>query len=121
MLQLRHPISLLALLVMLGVLRRYSSPSPVGADAPDVVFSAIRAEAILGDLLQENLPHVAGSPYNTVVRNRIVAHLESSGYEPEFQSRFHCNPMFGSCSPVENIIAVRPGLEGKHAVLFTAH
>lgn len=123
MLQLRHPISLLviALLVMLGVLRSYSTPSPVGADAPDVVFSAIRAEAILGDLLQENLPHVAGSPYNTVVRNRIVAHLESSGYEPEFQSRFHCNPMFGSCSPVENIIAVRPGLEGKHAVLLTAH
>jgi hypothetical protein len=123
MLRLRHPISLLAisLLVMLGVLRSYSSPAPVEADAPDVVFSAIRAEAILRDLLPENLPHVSGSTYNTVVRNRVVSHLESSGYEPQFQSRFHCNPMFGSCSPVENIIAVKPGSEGKHAVLVTAH
>ena len=123
MLRLRHPVSLLliCLLVMFGVLRSYSSPSPVEADAPDVVFSAIRAEAILRDLLPENIPHVAGSAYNTVVRNRVVSHLESSGYEPQFQSRFHCNPMFGSCSPVENIIAVKPGSEGKYAVLLTAH
>ncbi len=123
MLRLRHPISLLviSLLVMLGVLRSYSAPAPVEADAPDVVFSAIRAEAILRDLLPENLPHVSGSPYNTVVRNRVVSHLESSGYEPQFQTLFHCNPMFGSCSPVENIIAIKPGSEGKHAVLVTAH
>ena len=123
MLRLRHPVSLLiiSLLVMFGVLRSYSSPAPVEADAPDVVFSAIRAEAILRDLLPENMPHVSGSPYNTVVRNRVVSHLESSGYEPQIQSRFHCNPMFGSCSPVENIIAVKPGSEGKNAVLVTAH
>ena len=75
-------------------------------------FRPIRAEAILGDLLQENVPHVSGSPYNTVVSNRVVAHLESSGYEAQIQSRFHCNPEFGSCSPVENIIAVKPGSEG---------
>ena len=123
MLRLRHPVSLLiiCLLVMFGVLRSYSPPSPVGADAPDVVFSALRAEAILRDLLQENMPHVSGSPQNTVVRNRVVSHLESSAYESQFQSRFHCNPMFGSCSPVENIIAVKPGSEGKSAVLLTAH
>jgi hypothetical protein len=123
MLRLRHPISLLVicLLVLMGVLRSYSSPSPVGADAPDVVFSAIRAEAVLRDLLPENLPHVSGSPFNTVVRNRVVSNLESAGYEPQFQSRFHCNPMFGTCSPVENIIAVKPGSEGKYAVLLTAH
>jgi hypothetical protein len=123
MLRLRHPVSLLliSLLIMFGVLRSYTPPSPVGADAPDVVFSALRAEAILRDLLPENLPHVSGSPYNTVVRNRVVSHLESAGYEAQFQSRFHCNPMFGSCSPVENIIAVKPGSEGKYAVLLTAH
>ncbi len=123
MLRLRHPISLLliAILVLAGVLRSFSTPSPVGDDAPDVVFSAVRAEAILGDLLQERLPHVAGSPYNTVVRNRIVAQLESFGYTPQFQSRFHCNPMFGSCSPVENVYAVKPGAAGKNAVLLTAH
>jgi hypothetical protein len=123
MLKLRHPISLLViiLLVMAGVLRSYSTPSPVGADAPDVVFSADRAEAILRDLLPENMPHVSGSPYNTVVRNRVVANLQSAGYEPRLQSKFHCNPMFGSCSPVENVIAVKPGSEGKYAVLLTAH
>ena len=123
MLNLRHPISLLviSLLVMFGVLRSYSTPGPVGADAPDVVFSAVRAEAILGDLLKENVPHVSGSPENTVVKNRIVAHLESSGYQAQIQPRFHCNPEFGSCSPVENIIAVKPGSEGEHAVLITTH
>lgn len=123
MLRLRHPIALLliCLLVFFGVLRSYTPPSPVGADAPDVVFSAIRAEAILHDLLKENLPHVAGSPYNRVVRNRAVAQLEAAGYEVEIQSRFHCNPMFGSCSPIENVIAVKPGSTGEHAVLLTAH
>ncbi|MCJ7815580.1 MAG: M20/M25/M40 family metallo-hydrolase, partial [Xanthomonadales bacterium] len=106
---------------MFGVLRSFSTPAPIGADAPDVVFSSVRAEAILDNLLQERMPHVSGSASNTVVRNRIVAQLESFGYTPEFQTRFHCNPMFGSCSPVENIIAVKPGVEGKNAVLLTAH
>jgi len=123
MLRLRHPISLLLIcaLVMLGVLRSFSAPEPVGADAPDVEFSALRSEAILRDLLQDGVPHVAGSPSNLVVRNRIVSHLESSGYPVEIQSRFHCNPLFGACSPVDNIIAIKPGSEGKNAVLITAH
>jgi len=123
MLRLRHPISLLviAILIMFGVLRSFSTPAPMGADAPDVVFSSMRAEVILDDLLQERVPHVSGSAANTVVRGRIVAQLESFGFTPEVQSRFHCNPMSGSCSPVENIIAVKPGVEGKNAVLLTAH
>jgi hypothetical protein len=123
MLRLRHPVSLLLIsaLVLLGVLRTFSAPDPVRADAPDVEFSAVRAEAILRDLLQDGVPHVAGSPYNFVIRKRIVSHLESAGYEVEFQSLFHCNPLFGVCSPVENIIAVKPGSEGKNAVLLTAH
>jgi hypothetical protein len=123
MLRLRHPVSLLVIfvLVLLGVLRSYSPPSPVGADAPDVVFSASRAEAILGELLQENVPHVAGSPHNQVVRDRIIAQLEAAGYKPEVQSRFHCSPIAGSCSPVENIIAVKPGSSGGAAVMLTAH
>jgi len=123
MLRLRHPISLfgITLLILFGVLRSYTAPSPVGADAPDVVFSAVRALAILEDLLPENIPHVAGSPYNKVVRNRVVAQLESSGYESEIQSLFHCNPAAGACSPVENIIAVKPGKSGESAVLVTAH
>jgi len=123
MLRLRHPVSLLLIcaLVILGVLRSYSVPDPVGADAPDVEFSAHRAEAILRDLLQDGLPHVAGSPNNLVVRDRVISHLETSGYEVEVQSRFHCNPLFGACSPVDNVIAIKPGSEGKNALLLTAH
>jgi len=123
MLKLRHPLSLLliTLVVLLGVLRSYSTPSPVDAGAPDVVFSADRAEAILRDLLAGSSPHVAGSAANHVVRDRILAHLEAAGYQPEIQSRFHCSPQYGSCSPVENVIAVKPGATGRHAILLTAH
>ncbi len=102
MLKLRHPVSLLliCLLVMAGVLRSFNPPAPVEADSADVVFSAIRAEAILRDLLQDNQPHVAGSLANAQVRDRVLAHLEAADYQPEIQSRFQCNPVFGSCSPV---------------------
>ena len=121
--KLRDPVFLLVicLLVMMGVLRSFTPPSPVGADVPDVEFSAIRADAILRDLLQENQPHVAGSELNAVVRDRVVSHLEAAGYQPEIQSRFQCNPRFGNCSPVDNIIAVKKGSGGKGAVLLTAH
>ncbi|MFB3076714.1 MAG: M28 family peptidase, partial [Lysobacterales bacterium] len=101
--------------------RSFSAPEPLGADAPDVEFSALRSEAILRDLLQDGVPHVAGSPANLVVRNRIISHLESSGYQVDIQSRFHCNPLFGACSPVDNLIAVKPGSLAKNAVLLTAH
>jgi len=123
MLRLRHPVSLflISLLVMLGVVRSQSTPSPVDAGAPDVIFSAYRAEAILRELLAENLPHVAGSQQNAAIRDRIIAQFEAAGYQPEVQSRFHCNPAFGTCSPVENIVVVKPGSEGRHAVLLTAH
>ena len=123
MLKLRHPLSLLAIfiLVMLGVLRTFGTPAPLGADVPDVQFSAIRAEAILRDLIRENQPHPSGSELNAFVRNRLLAHLHDAGYEPEIQSRFHCNPQFGSCATVDNVVAVKPGKTGKNALLLTAH
>lgn len=123
MLKLRHPASLLAisLLIMLATWRSFSPPSPVGSDEPDVVFSAIRAEAILRDLLQEGQPHPVGSEMNRVVRDRIIEHFEAAGYDPEVRSGFHCNPEYGSCAEVENIVAVKPGTDGQNAVLLTAH
>lgn len=123
MLRLRHPVSLLLIfaLVLMGVLRSFTTPEPVAADAPGHVFSGLRAESILRDLLQGGMPHVAGSPHNLVVRNRIVSQLESYGYEAEIQSLFHCNPLFGTCSPVDNVMAVKPGSEGENALLITAH
>lgn len=123
MFRLRHPAALLliSLLILMGVLRSYSAPAPVEGDAPDVVFSAVRAEAILRDLLQENQPHVAGSPQNLIVRDRIVEHLRAAGYQPEIQSLYHCNARNGACSPVDNIIAVKSGAEGKQALMLSAH
>jgi hypothetical protein len=123
MLKLRHPVSLIliTLLVFLGVLRTFSTPAPVGADAPDVVFSAVRAEAILAELLQEGRPHVAGSAANRVVRDRAIGHLEAAGYTPEIQSLFHCSARSGACSDVENVIAIKSGRVGRDAILLTAH
>jgi hypothetical protein len=123
MLKLRHPLSLLiiCILIMFGVLQSFSTPEPRGADAPDVIFSALRAEALLRDLLREGVPHVSGSPYNLVVRNRLIAQLESYGYETEIQSRFHCNAWYGTCSPVDNVIAIKPGTKAKNALMLTAH
>ncbi len=123
MLWLRHPVSLLliACLALLGVLRSYSPPAPVDAGVPDVEFSAYRAEPILRDLLQDGVPHVAGSAANARVRDRIVKYLRAFGYQPEIQSRFHCNVDYGTCSPIDNIIAVKLGAVGKHAILLTAH
>ena len=53
--------------------------------------------------------------------DRVMAHLEAAGYGPEIQSGFHCNPALGHCSPVENIVAVKQGMDGRHALLVTAH
>lgn len=123
MLYLRHPAALLliSLLILAGVLRSYSTPDPVVADAPGFLFSAARSEAILRNLLQENRPHVAGSPQNAVVRERIVEQLRAAGYSPEVQSRYHCNAHNGACGPVDNVVAVKPGAVGKEALMLSAH
>ena len=123
MLKLRHPASLLAicLLVMVATLRSFTPPSPVGPDEPDVVFSAVRAEAILRDLLQEKAPHPVGSETNRVVRDRIVSHFQAAGYEPEIRSGFQCNPEYGACADLEHLVAVKRGTDGQNAVLVTAH
>jgi hypothetical protein len=123
MLGLRHPLSLLLIFVLitLGVMRSFSTPAPRDADSPDVVFSAQRADVLLRDLLREGKPHVSGSVENRVVRDRLIDYLEDFGYIPEIQALFYCNASFGTCSPVENVIAVKPGSAGKDAVMLTAH
>jgi hypothetical protein len=121
--RLHHPLVLLltAIVVMIGAARSFSSPEPLPADAPGDVFSAGRAELILRELLREELPHVSGTAANEVVRDRIVAQLQSFGYEAGVQFRYHCNPSNGMCSSVENVFAVKEGSEGESAILLTAH
>jgi len=91
--------------------------------AADTAFSGPRAFATLSRVLQEQTPHIAGTPQNTVVRDRIVAELKSAGYEPEVQAVLSCvaADRYPGCTTVENIIAVHKGTGGGKAVLATAH
>lgn len=120
---LANPVALVAaaavLLVVLVVTQR--PPAPRGLEAPQDEFSAERALVILRGLLAESEPHVAGSPLNREIGDRIENFLRANGYEPEVQALFHCNPDFGNCATVENIIAVKRGSDGRNAVLLTAH
>lgn len=86
-------------------------------------FEQERAFATLSALLKEERPHIAGSPENKVVRDRIVEALTSYGYTPEIQTAFQCAPpdRYPGCTQVENIIAVHKGTGGGKAVLATAH
>jgi hypothetical protein len=92
----------------------------VPATALDV-FSAERAFAHLHDLLQENVPHPAGSAANAVVGDRILEKLRQFGYTPETQEALQCSTLAPGCAFVRNIIAVKPGRESDQAVMVTAH
>lgn len=109
--------ALIAILVAIG----QRPPAALDEFVPEDHFSAERAIVILEALLAESQPHIAGSPLNGEIKSRIVQQFEAMGYQPEIQARFHCNPHFGSCANVENIIVAQPGSEGGHAVLVTAH
>ncbi len=91
--------------------------------AANTAFSGSRAFATLSRVLQEQTPHIAGSPQNAVVRDRIVTELRSAGYEPEVQVALACSAVdkYPGCTAVANIIAVHKGSGGGKAVLATAH
>ena len=95
------------------------APSGAGATA----FSEEHAFATLSGLLKEQRPHTAGSPENAVVRDRIIAELESAGYAPEVQAVLQCDtaPRNPGCTAVENIVAVHKGTGDGKAVLASAH
>lgn len=120
---LHHPAMLISIAAALAVALAFTMrpPAPRGLEAAPDEFSAERAAVILRGLLAESAPHVAGSPLNREIRGRIENFLRAEGYESEVQSRFHCNPNFGNCAHVENVIAVKQGADGGEAVLLTAH
>jgi len=91
--------------------------------AANTAFSGPGAFATLSRVLQEQTPHIAGTPQNTVVRDRIVAEFRSAGYEPEVQAAISCvaADRYPGCTTVENIIAVHKGTGAGKAVLATAH
>lgn len=122
---LREPFFLLVLSCLLAglVFLGLQPPQALPANAPINEFSAGRAMDRLQQLYPENLPHPAGSEQNQLVRDRIRQQLQELGLTVQVQSLVHCNPRFGWCSPVENILARLPGTgeDHTHAMLLTAH
>lgn len=118
-----HPAALviIAVVIAIALVVCMRPPAARSAAIAQDEFSADRAWTILSTLIPESEPHVAGSPANLAVRERIENFLTAEGYVPEVQSLFHCNPRFGSCANVENIIAVKPGAGSDKAILVTAH
>jgi len=92
---------------------------PKPASAPPGEFSAGRARAVLGQLVGDGRPHPVGSPADAAVRERIVANLRASGYDPKVEAGFACRG--DVCAAVENVVAELPGGEPGQAVVLMAH
>jgi hypothetical protein len=98
---------------------RLAPPAPKPASAPPGEFSAGRARAVLGQLVGDGRPHPVGSPADAAVRERIVANLRASGYDPKVEPGFACRG--DACAAVENVVAELPGSEPGQAVVLMAH
>lgn len=120
---LRDPLLLMFACVLLGwgVYEGAQAPQVRPSTVSDNIFSADRAHQLLEELYPDRKPHVSGSPENAALRSRITSILGRFDYTAEIQSTFHCRPESASCSPVENIMAVRSGKSPGSAILLTAH
>jgi hypothetical protein len=108
-------------LLLAATLLAYRIPAPQGPAAPPAVFSASRAQAILKELVGNDVPHPIGSAANSAVRELIVKRLTALGYAAELQTGLVCND-FGECGTPTNIVATYGGdVAGKDAVLLAAH
>ena len=90
------------------------------ATAPPSEFSAERARAALRTILGGNVPHPVGSAAHDAVRDRLVAHLQSLGYDVTLQRAFACTANV-VCAPVVNVMARMPGDNRPDALLIAAH
>jgi hypothetical protein len=118
--------SLALLAVGMWLLAAYGQhrPAPLGLDAPVTQFSAARADAVLGRVLDRQTPHPAGSSENAAVHGRLLKELAAMGVPAHTQTAMSCfsEPRWGAieCGTVTNIIAdVLPG-DGNQ-VLLMAH
>ena len=110
-----------ALLVIFGIVQwRMLGPAPKPPTAPANEFSAVRAIEVERATIGGTAPHPVGSDANRAVRDRIVAHLESLGYDANIQRTFSCNAN-NTCATVENIIARLPAQASGPSVLLCAH
>jgi hypothetical protein len=109
-----------------------SRPPALGTDAPAIQFSAGRADAVLGRVLNRQRPHPAGSAESAAVRARILKELAELGIPARTETRMSCFSEKRwssiSCGTITNIVAdVSPGQgnsqENSHGkqILLMAH
>jgi len=108
------------LVVLVILLIRWQGPAPKPATAPSRDFSAARAYAVEKQLLAGITSHPVGSPADAIVRGRIVAMLQSLGYETQVEQAFGCDA-HAQCATVRNIIAHEPGMPSRPAIMLMAH
>jgi hypothetical protein len=98
-----------------------SRPEALGLSAPATQFSAARADAVLGRILDQQRPHPAGSAESAAVRRRILKELAALNVPAQVQSRMSCfsEPRWGSisCGTVNNIIAEAVPGSGRQIVM----
>ncbi|HEX4634656.1 MAG TPA: M20/M25/M40 family metallo-hydrolase, partial [Rhizomicrobium sp.] len=116
--------ALAALAAGIWLLAAYGTSRPMaqGPDAPAGQFSAARADAVLGRLLDGQHPHPAGSAEDAAMRGRILKELAALEISGRTSSQMSCfsDKRFGalSCGTVTNIIAdVSPG-SGERIILM---
>lgn len=108
-------------LLLAATLLAYRTPAALGPDAPPMIFSASRAQAILKELVGDDVPHPMGSAANSKVRGLVAQRLTALGYNVEIQSGLACST-FGTCGNPTNIIATYgAAITGSDAVLLSAH
>src|ERR1700731_3651525 len=90
--------------LLAATLLAYRTPAALGPAGSPAVFSASRAQAILKDLVGDDVPHPVGSAANAHVRELIVKRLSALGYATELQTGLVCND-FGNCGTPSNIVA----------------
>lgn len=119
--------SICLLLVILAVVSD-SPPRAVGADAPDSVFSAVRAFRFVEEICQQ--PHSTGTEENKRVREYIAGQCRQFGLETEIQhaiavsrrgNSFQTNSNIYSAN-VYNVVARLKGKRGNgKALLVMSH
>src|SRR5690349_19720138 len=84
--------TLAALAAAIWLLCAYGQSRPValGLDAPANQFSAARADAVLGRILDGQRPRPAGSAENAAMRDRILKELSDLGVPSRIQTQMSC-------------------------------
>jgi peptidase M28-like protein len=113
-------VAVALIVVFATVLIRMGGMAPKPANAPAGEFSAVRALDAERATIGGKIPHPTGSAAIAAVRDRIVARLQTLGYETNVKRSFTCNA-HGECATVENIIARAAGEPAGPPVILCAH